>query len=222
MSFNTPEIYTEDTFDMNNENNDLTNNIHNTMREAIMNEIKIITDRIETSMFHDPEDSLVSKLPETIFVNYFLPLFSGELDNNIDANKRLKEWFSIAGSPQGSVNIINNQGKIIFTVPGVFATDTLNSLSDNRRSSIRHFVEQSALASSVMPAMATNVATEHLPNLLNDVEKNCSSEDFFTHKEQWNSILIRYGKKPYEMITNQVENKKEDKDNTDDDLIFID
>lgn len=77
-------------------------------------------------------DALVSnvpnaKLPETIFKEYFLPYFAGKVIPN-ERDDRAAQWIGIAGNPTREVDLIDNSGKVVLTVPSLFDTHSLNPL----------------------------------------------------------------------------------------------
>ncbi len=68
----------------------------------------------------------ISVLPERIFKETFLPYFIGQKNFN-DGKNLLTTWFSIAGNPGNPVNIIDDAGSVLFTVPPLFGTEFINS-----------------------------------------------------------------------------------------------
>lgn len=68
------------------------------------------------------ERLILPKLPESIFVEYFLPYFKGEVTDPVVAADLRKNWITLARHPMGEVNIINDQGEIIFTTPSIAYT----------------------------------------------------------------------------------------------------
>lgn len=68
------------------------------------------------------ERLILPKLPESIFVEYFLPYFKGEVTDPVAAADLRKNWITLARHPMGEVNIINDQGEIIFTTPSIAYT----------------------------------------------------------------------------------------------------
>ncbi len=67
---------------------------------------------------------LRKKLPEELFVAYFLPLFAG-LETHPDVN--IGRWVSIAGTPFAEVDIINTQGHTLYTVPPIFESKVIDT-----------------------------------------------------------------------------------------------
>lgn len=63
-----------------------------------------------------------NQLPEKLFVDNFLPVFSGKVKME-DNNQAIVAWIAIAGSPVASVDIIDSSGKVLFTVPPIAKSD---------------------------------------------------------------------------------------------------
>lgn len=70
-------------------------------------------------------------LPEHIFVKYFLPYFTGKYKIE-DNSKVMSDWIAIAGNSSAGVNIVDPSNKIIFHVPGILNTGSLDPLSDSK------------------------------------------------------------------------------------------
>lgn len=71
----------------------------------------------------DPQLDL-PKLPEHIFTSYFLPYFAGQ----VQVDKHVADWISVAGAPSQQVNIIDNAGNVLFTVPALLNTAHIQRL----------------------------------------------------------------------------------------------
>lgn len=65
--------------------------------------------------------------PEAIFKDHFLPYFAGQVVPN-DKDNRAAQWIGIAGNPTREVDLVDNSGKVVLTVPSLFDTHALNPL----------------------------------------------------------------------------------------------
>jgi hypothetical protein len=65
--------------------------------------------------------------PETIFKDHFLPYFAGQVVPN-DTDNRAAQWIGIAGNPTREVDLVDNAGNVVLTVPSLFDTHALNPL----------------------------------------------------------------------------------------------
>lgn len=93
------------------------------IRAANFSGMNNVVDGIYQSIITDAKKDL-PMLPETIFKSYFLPYFAGQV---APAN-HVPDWISIAGAPTQQVNIIDNIGNVLFTVPALLSTQHIQRL----------------------------------------------------------------------------------------------
>jgi hypothetical protein len=138
----------------------------------------------------------VSRLPEEIFVNYFLPMFIGAYK---DEGKRLVEWISIAGTPSSPVNIIDTQGHVLFKVPGVYNVSyTLGSNKESLNSIITKF------------GLYKNHPSYNEDALLKaSLKESIKEPEYHEDKKLWLDILMRY-----DLIQENKQSKTTDTYNT--------
>jgi hypothetical protein len=132
----------------------------------------------------------LSKLPETIFKNVFLPYLCGEKDLK-DSNNIIATWVAIAGTPANKVQIIDDAGNDLFEVPALIDTngsvDTLNPNSIPMSTIIENY----AIRAATMPIMGNNFLRQALDEKVSQITQvkiNESTED------EWYKIFVRYGK----------------------------
>lgn len=91
----------------------------NTVREMLLAEM----DKSKTIIFDGLlNNSMVNKIPESLFVNYFLPCFIGNSSNP----NWVMEWISIAGSPMVEVGILKDgSNQILYYVPSILNTNNV-------------------------------------------------------------------------------------------------
>lgn len=68
----------------------------------------------------------VSRLPERIFKETFLPYFIGQKKFEPDS-ELLKIWVGIAGNPGACVDIIDDGNDVLFRIPPLYNTDFISS-----------------------------------------------------------------------------------------------
>lgn len=67
-------------------------------------------------------NNTLNSIPESLFVNYFLPCFMGEPKNP----NWVMEWISIAGTPMAEVGVFKDgTNEILFSVPSILNTNNL-------------------------------------------------------------------------------------------------
>lgn len=89
------------------------------VRNALLAEMK----KSETVVFEGLLDNpLINRIPESIFVNYFLPHFIGQGQNP----NWVMEWISVAGTPMAEVAVIKDgTNEVLFNVPSLLYTNNL-------------------------------------------------------------------------------------------------
>ena len=134
----------------------------------------------------------VNKLPEHVFVDFFLPYFSGKL-NLKDSEEPITKWIGIAGSPTKEVDIIdNNTGEILFRVPSLINTTKLNVTKNDRRIASSEILAMSARkADSGIPGNVESYLMSVYPLKIQQLikENDVDKDDL----DKWKYIFNRYG-----------------------------
>lgn len=89
-----------------------------TLQEAGNARVRQITNSVKDAhhlLLNDPSSR--NKLPEQLFKSNFLPLFAGQ---ETQSEVTLGLWVSVAGTPFAEVDIIDDNGQVLFTVPPIF------------------------------------------------------------------------------------------------------
>lgn len=131
-----------------------------------------------------------NKLPEDIFVNYFLPYFANPVSDNVNNNK-VAEWVSIAGTPVAEVDIVDNNNKVLYSVPSLFDTSVinLNKLSENHR--FNDIMNKFDLQNNNIPSVAQYLLKQDLGNKLENMTEVTSNR--LNKEKQWRDIFSKYG-----------------------------
>jgi hypothetical protein len=62
------------------------------------------------------DKDMVNSYPEHVFIQYFLPMFSGQVEQNTTL---LEQWRQIAGDLSRPVNLTNAQNEVVIQVPAL-------------------------------------------------------------------------------------------------------
>lgn len=131
-----------------------------------------------------------NKLPEEIFVGVFLPYFSGEVqsthDNNLVAN-----WISVAGSPMASVDIIDNSGTKLYTVPPIMDTSIIDISNRNKTISFKDILVQAEVNGRNIKGDGERFALKEFSEKADSI---ILSKEVSEKEAEWVAILSRYGK----------------------------
>lgn len=133
-----------------------------------------------------------AKLPESIFVEQFLPFFSGE-QNVKDRKEFFSEWIGVAGSPMGEVNVINEEGNVLFSVPPMFDSSVIETAKRNLGESFSDIYSQYKMHSNNLPVVGEKFLADAFEKKIGTTVKK--SDVVSSNQERWNNILTRYGRK---------------------------
>lgn len=133
----------------------------------------------------------ISKLPENIFIEVFLPFFSGE-KNFEDEKDILIKWISVAGNPTKEVQVVDDVGQVLFTVPPIMDTTCIDYKNDSKGQAIGNIIANYELHKGQLPVVGQNYLNGTIDNRLRSLTKN--SEVFEANEKRWNQIFVRYGK----------------------------
>ena len=145
--------------------------------------IKGTIDNIHDDLVVNVENA---KLPEGVFAEHFLDHFKG--NSNLDDALSLK-WITLSGSPFNSVDIIDNKGDYLFSVPPLLAHPNL----DDKPVSGMDFnamTKEYALRSNRLQVDGDNF----LNNQLSGIDKQFSSPEVEKLRHDWECVFKRYDK----------------------------
>ena len=147
------------------------------------------------------------KCPEYVFKEYFYDFFKTGTNNVTNTNLALK-WLDLAGGGYNEVDVINDEGETIFTVPSIISRPTINQTVSDQVDFINlgHTIEQK---NKWMRGAGDKIASETLGRTKDTILDNKSIED---DKSRWRAIFKRYETDSKE----EVELTKEDKKNLED------
>lgn len=155
--------------------------IFKSLQQTIFKDLENSTEKIFNSLVENKE-SFCASLPESIFVNYFLPFFIGTRNDNPNW---LVEWISIAGSPSSYVRIFSdgNISNTLFFVPPVLNTNILNS-----DISLKAILQTSNDYSLNLPIVGTKFLYEAMHDKSLQLTQNLDN----TYIQEWLNIFTRY------------------------------
>lgn len=155
------------------------------------------------------------RMPEPLFVQVFLPYFAGKLDPE-DFPKGITPatWFRIAGTRDNEVDVIDNFGKVLFTVPPIYTTKYIETRDYSSKivDALNHVKE----IEKSRPMEAKQLMKLELSRRL-PIQQREIKQHFY---KRWAEIFMRYG---YFMDNeNNVHHSEERSDRLEDLLEFDD
>lgn len=153
----------------------------NSVKEMLFKEMEHSKNIVFSGMFNTDN---INKIPESLFVRYFLPCFLG---NALNTNW-VMEWISVSGSPVAEVGIIDDNTKeLLFIVPSILNTNNL--FLSKTEGDIGDIFGRYDQINSNMPTSGLNFLVQALQS------KNAeliSKINFNEINSRWVSILQRY------------------------------
>lgn len=133
-----------------------------------------------------------ARLPERHFREIYLPMFAGDEKNpyNVDLN----HWVGFAGNPYREVDIIDEHGQVLFTVPPVLDREAVNPVNpEQTRTSVSHVIATAQQYGRIHPSQGVAFLDTELTGraLLMKVPPNVAKD-----LQTWNMIFTRYGRPP--------------------------
>lgn len=153
----------------------------NKVRQMLLDEMKNQQTIIFDGLLNN---SYINKIPESLFVQYFLPCFLGK----VDKSTWVMEWISIAGTPMADVGVVKDgTDELLYVVPSILNTNKL--LLSNQRVNMSDIFDRYKQINNNIPTQGLNFLIEALNSknkeILNEV--NSSNVD-----KRWIDILKRY------------------------------
>lgn len=169
---------------------ELANTLEQRMMDAATADLIAQMDSVHDALVVNTS-SIDAVLPESIFVNYFLPYFSGEMPITL-ADKVLTEWVSIAGTPTNEISIIDTTNKVLFKIPSLFDTSIIDVLKRGVGESMGDIFTGYELRKNNIPSVANRFLNDSLADKAPSIIKQ--STQLTNGEKRWSEIFERYGK----------------------------
>lgn len=183
---------------------------------------KALRDLHDIAVVHG-QDDYRGRLPESIFVNYFLPYFREVIHNTKELTaetikrrtKILTDWLSVSGGPFHEVNIINNAGEVLFIVPALNNTKVINPVRKDGAPSFETIANMAERLQLISPAKSLDYQNDRLHNKIKDMSDG--KHKFRDSENIWLDIFSKY---PDNNSTPVAAPANSSDDFTDDDIIY--
>lgn len=131
----------------------------------------------------------VSKFPEELFVQHFLPLFAGEVEATPDVN--YTTWVEkVAGGMSSPVDIVDADGVVLYRIPAVFNESVLEQTAPGAMAMTHLERQYSRLkefdAAGSQQFLSKSLSSMHI--------KGEPTQEVYDNMRTWNDILKRYGR----------------------------
>lgn len=144
-------------------------------------------DSFTKDVFREPK-----KIPEYVFSKVFLPFFCGESTIE-EAGVEITEghWISFAEGPYMPVDVVNEEGEILFQVPPRYDNNTVHPSHVNDINNYVTVADHYRNLATSFPAQA-NAFLQNVLKERNEVMR--TNIRTVEHLYAWNNILRRYGR----------------------------
>lgn len=129
-----------------------------------------------------------STINEIVFVEMFLEFFYNFAKyKKITDDKLLLKWFDLSGSPYNEVDVLDREGKVLFTVPPIYAKSVV--ISDNLNNGFFNNVTAEYHQNS---RMTQEIANNQLVNRLANGPRFLDKSKNKDITQDWINIFKRY------------------------------
>jgi len=136
-------------------------------------------------------DVVLGRVPESIFREYFLPYFAGEIP--IEDNTVVGQWIAIAGTPAAEVRVIDDVTREeLFRVPPIMTTQFLDVQTRPNGMPMKDVLEQAALHRQNIPIQGERYLEAAYFQKAQVMLKNARLPD--EYQQRWGTIMQRYNK----------------------------
>lgn len=155
------------------------------IRSSILEDINSKTDMIYSGLVADVP---MNSIPESLFLNYFLPCFLGQGNNP----NWVVEWISIAGTPMAEVAVFKDGTRdLLFIVPGILSTNSL--FLSSRNGDMNDIFTRYEQLNNNLPVNGMGFLKQALTAKQTELMNNFNMEQV---KNTWSLILQRYNLLP--------------------------
>ncbi len=130
--------------------------------------------------------------PEHLFKSVWLPIFAGVTDEINGKKVSISDWLDVAGTAMHDVDIVDKEGKVLFSVPSLIRDTPMMSkrhANDTMREVMSEYVNYASLHPNMGKVFMEKVMFSKIPRKPADVR----------YIRRWNEIFSRYGYPPIEL-----------------------
>jgi hypothetical protein len=161
------------------------------MYNRLMSEMSKDVDKVFNALCVDNEQVL-GRLPESVFKEYFLPYFAGEIP--LTDTSVVGTWVAIAGTPAAEVRVIDDvTQKELFRVPPLMSTIYLDVQTRPSGMPMKDVFEQAAMHRQNIPIQGERYLEAAYADKAEVMLRDAKLPE--EYKQRWMDIMNRYGKR---------------------------
>ena len=133
------------------------------------------------------DDTLpMHRISEMHFVQVFLPMFTGEDTRHVTR----ANWESLAGGYYNRVEVVNNLGEVLYTVPPLLDRSALKPMYQDGHNSVSSMISHSENLAKLKPSLGQRFLEQELKHRAIVMQLPTNT---LKHIVEWNKIYVRYG-----------------------------
>lgn len=170
---------------------ELSDTIENQMYNQLMARMSKEADKVFTALCVE-NDQVLGRIPESVFRDYFLPYFSGELP--LQDTTVVGTWVAIAGTPAAEVRVIDDTTQAeLFRVPPLMSTRYLDVLTRPNGMAMKAVFEQASMHRQNIPIQGERYLEAAYVHKADVMLKDAKLPEEYSRR--WDEIMQRYNKK---------------------------
>lgn len=151
------------------------------VKQSLVSDIEKGTDIVFKGLVENPP---INSIPESLFVNYFLPCFTGQ----VIRENWVMEWVGIAGTPMSEVAVVQDGTRnILFKVPGILSSRNL--FLNKQTGDLGDIFTRYEQINNNLPKAGIRFLSQALNQKSQEIMQNYSMD---STKQAWLYILQRY------------------------------
>lgn len=165
------------------------NTIENQLTLAAMEDLNNSISNFESLLV----DKNISFISEVNFVQKMLPFFVDRVINSKDEPNFIKFWVNFAGGPYKEVGVKDSTGEVIFKIPPILNTRSLEvNRREDRSKSIGDILSEAEVRLNHSQQLGNSYIEQHL--LKNKLDELIPDEiNHNDYEKRWYTIFVKYG-----------------------------
>ena len=157
-----------------------------------------VMENIYQSVVVDSRVDYTGRLPEALFKEYFLPIFKqspeeiAKLSPEDTKNRErlLSDWVKVAGGHYNEVDIIDDAGNVLFSVPALLRTAVINPKKDDRHPGFSAIIAHANLLEHQSPTRSLDFQKKEFTKKAVSIYDK--SGVYKEEEQRWLDIFNRY------------------------------
>jgi hypothetical protein len=160
------------------------------MYNQLMAQMSKDADKVFNALCVD-NDQVLGRIPESVFREYFLPYFAGEV--SLADTSVVGTWVAIAGTPAAEVRVIDDvTQKELFRVPPLMSTMYLDVQTRPNGMPMKDVFEHAAMHRQNIPIQGERYLEAAYADKADVMLKDAQLPE--EYKRRWAEIMVKYGK----------------------------